>query len=282
MGNVLIGWRNRFTPGASLSGGAWSAPLPLANLLSDERALVARSNDAALVSTKMDIDFGLARALRVFALLNHNLSQAATWRVNLGSTAGGSDVYAGAWQAAWFIPFGTGSAEWESGSWWAMPNDEYIRHPFMAPILLPATQIARYLHLEINDPANPDGYVQLGRVFAGETFRPTYNASYGIKNQWVDLSKIDSADSGAGFAERRRRQRRVAMELNFLNPDEAAVIHELQRRSGLTEEVLYVPDESDYQATQRYGFCGRLTELNAAVHGFYHNHAVPFAIEEWL
>ena len=84
MSNILVCWPNRIDT-ATLSGGNWT--LPLSNLKSRDQWLVARSNGLSTASTKFNINFGQIRNLRAVALANHNLSQTATWRITLGTSA---------------------------------------------------------------------------------------------------------------------------------------------------------------------------------------------------
>lgn len=282
MTKTLIGWRNRMGTGATLSGGSWVSNLPLANLLTTERAEVARSTNDATASTKFTVDFGQARTIRALALLNHNLSLTGSWRVLLGTTSGAGDIYTSAWQAAWFIPFGTGADEWESNAWWGAQNDEYTGHPYIAPLLLAQNYSTRWLTIEIDDTANPDGYVQIGRVFAGEAFDPEFGPAYGLKQGWKDASKVETNDSGAPFFDQQRSLRTVAFDLPYVGLDDSAILYEFQRRSGTTREVMYIPDRHDYQECQRYGFVGRLSELQPQSYNFYRAKALSISLEEWL
>ena len=86
MANAIICYGN-LIDSATLSGGDWSETLPLANLQSRILSKVARSTDAAPASTVIAVDFGAARTLGVVALVNHNLTLAATVRVRAGSEA---------------------------------------------------------------------------------------------------------------------------------------------------------------------------------------------------
>ncbi len=282
MSKTLIGWRNRMASPATLSGGSWVATLPLTNLLTTERAEVARSTNALTTSTKFTVDFGQVRTIRTLALLNHNLSQDGTWRVLLGTTSGAGDIYTSAWQAAWFLPFGTGADEWESNAWWGAPNDEYTGHPFMAPLLLSQSYAVRYLTIEIDDTTNAAGYVQVGRVFAGEAFDPAYGPAYGLKQGWKDLSKAEVADSGAPYFQALRGLRTVSFDLPYFGLEDAAILYEFQRRSGTTQEVMYLPDKYDYQECQRYGFVGRMPELQPQSYNHYRAKALSITLEEWL
>lgn len=125
-------------------------------------------------------------------------------------------------------------------------------------------------------------YVQIGRMFVGSGFSPDYNAAPGLQDAWSDLSAVEFSDSGAMFANARRRRRSVSFVLRALSHDESAIIHEMQRRLGTFGEVLYLPDPADYATSQRYGFIGRLRELSPIEYPWPRIRSAPFAIEELL
>lgn len=283
MSNLFLGWPNRIDE-AALSGGAWLSGLPLANL--KERALskVCRSVNASTGSTVIDLDLGQARSLRALALQNHNLSQAGSWRVKLGSSAGASDIYSGSYQSAWSLSFDSGQLEWGGNNWWdGMVDDDYIRHPYIAPMLLTTWYSARYVRIEISDAANPDGYIQMGRIFVGSGFVPALGARYGLSEGWEDLSRLDYTLSGALVADIGRRRRWAKFELGYIRQaDEAPIVHEMLRRLGTAGEVLYLPNTSNWQDCQRYGFVGRLREMSAIEYPYVNARTIGLVIEELI
>jgi len=72
-------WGPTYTP--TLSGGDWLTALPLGNLQDERLHVLARSTDTELSSTVFQTDLGVSRDVRVFGLVNHNLSTAAKVRV---------------------------------------------------------------------------------------------------------------------------------------------------------------------------------------------------------
>lgn len=282
MSNLLLGWPNRVYS-ATLSGGSWSTSLPLTNLQTQHPAVVARSADATTGSTKVLADLGAAHSLRGFALGNHNLSQSAQIKVLLGTTSGASDVYAGSFLDAHAITFGTGSDEWSSLNWWSpLADDDYVRSPWMASAILPAFYSARYVTIEISDTSNTDGWVQFGQLFIGGGFVPERGASVGATDGWEARSDIDEMESGGEVIWPRRSRRVATLDLPVLTTTEAGVMHELQRRSGLHGDVLYVPDMGDRVTTQRYGFIGRHKALDPIAYPSYRRRSVSLTLAERL
>ena len=90
MSALILGYNNRIDA-AVLSGGNWSAGLPLANLQQRNLAKKARSLDASLASATFDIDLDSVQAVRVAALCNHNLSVNGRFRMRASRVAGAFD-----------------------------------------------------------------------------------------------------------------------------------------------------------------------------------------------
>ena len=277
--NIILSFPNRVNT-ATFSAGSWLAGLPVTNLANRELWKVARSTDATITSTKFQVDLGASKTMGYFALANHNLSATATWRVKLGSTAGAADIYDSGALAVWRMTFGN-LVEWESATWWlGTAGDEYLRSPY--PALCVATDVysVRYITIEITDTANTDGYVQVGRFFAGGGVQPTVNAEYGLQDAWRDLSTAASAESGAFWGTVRRRLRSTSFVLPMLTATEATYLHEMQRLLGTTEEVLYLPYPADMGESQRYGYLGRLSELSPIDYPYPTTRSLPLRIEE--
>lgn len=278
MGNILISWPNRIDT-ATLSGGSWN--LPLTNLQSRDQWLVARSNGLSTSDTKFDIDFGVIRNVRAIALANHNLSQTATWRISLGTTAGDNDIFTSNWQSVWMMTFDSDLMEWGDVSVWEGAMDyEYLNHPYLAVFVLPDWYNTRYMTIEIEDTSNPNGWVDIGRAFVGGGFTPRYNPEYGLQDSWEDKTEIVEMASGATHAVVKKRYRKVQFVLPWLSQTEATIVHEIQRRQGIYGEILYIPDLSDQQLNQRYGMLGRLAEMSAIEYPFYNNRQCGFTIKE--
>lgn len=275
MGVLGLAYPNRVI-GAAVSGGSWLSALPAANAATRELAEVARSTNANTSSTKLLFDLGAARTLRAFALVNHNLSSAATWLVKLGTTSGGSDVYSGSATNAWQL----GSFD-ATVTALGVDDGQYRRSDYAAILVLATSYSARYLSVEISDSGNAAGYVQVGMVFASGLWVPAMNPEYGTPlHGHDDLSSRAQAESGAEYATARRRLKTAEFLLPHLSATEGDQLHEMQRVLGSVDDVLYVPDVDDAAAQQRYGFLGRAREMRPIEYPFYAGRAKGVALRE--
>lgn len=282
MGNVLIGWPNRIDDG-TLSGGSWLSGLPLINLQDRALAKVARSTDATTASTKFSIAYPTAKTFWAFGLHNHNLSPSASWRIKIGTTAGASDLYDSGGQGCWAMAFDNDLLEWESQNWWEDPlADPYIRSPFAVIWPMPVSITARYISIEITDTTNTDGYIQIGRPFVGGGLKPIIGMSTDMSHTWEDPSIIETSPGGAEFYGVRRRFRLARFSLKWMNNNEFKQVYEMYRRQGITNEILYIPDVTDYETTQRKGCLARMRQLSPIEYPYNNVHKAAFEIKELL
>jgi hypothetical protein len=262
MSNLVLCYTNR-GDAAVLTAGNWSGALPRANLQTQDVSQVARTTDATLASTTFSVDFGAAKTLRAIALVNHNLTTAALWRIQSSDA-----VYDSGWINALQLTFrGDTPSNWGA--------QYQLLHVPAAPLA------ARYLQLSFNDTANAAGYLQFGRFIAMGGLQPAKNASFGgLRSGHSELSSVAVSPAGKKFFTERRRLRRENFTLNWLTPTEAEQLHEFQAEVGTTREVLYVPNPADAAYSQRYGFLGTMRELSDLEYPYVTTRALAFQLEE--
>lgn len=123
-------------------------------------------------------------------------------------------------------------------------------------------QTLQWWRVDLSDPTNPAGFVQLGRVFMGSRWRPQYGALSGATLGYIDRSTSTEADSGAEYFVERPLPRVAEVDLVIL--DEAVAMSEgleLQRQLGTTGEVLFQWDDADRTYQPARAFLGRLRTL---------------------
>lgn len=291
MANVLIAHPNIVDAG-TLSGGAWQAPL--ANLQDRRLSRLARSATAAKADTQFTLDLGRSSSLSVVAVVRHNLSTTAVWRLRIASDAAFTNpVYDSALNLppgaspslplAWPTIYPLDMLEWEDDNFWSgtVSEEERREYPSLLLVVLPRLTAGRYLRIEIEDEANPEGYIELGRLFVGRAWRPQHNASVGATTGWESDTTVQRALSGTPYFDRKAGRRVTRFELNVLSRDEAmAGVFELQRRAGLDGELLLVWDQHDLMNLLRRSYLGRLRQLSPIAQAFVTNHSTVFEIEE--
>ena len=254
-----------YTP--ALSGGSWQSALPLANLQDRRLAVVARSTDATTGSTQFVIDLGVARAVRLVALVAHNLSSAATVTVKAGSDG-----------VTW--PYSSGSfTPWPAG----LTAEDLVGLNW--PVLhIPASvQTYRYWQVLIVDTGNAAGYVQAGRLCVCGGYQPTLNLSPGAKVGIETDTVRTVTDGGAAIYLTKPIRRTWAFTLSDTPEAEAfGSAWKLQRLLGTSGQLFFVYDPADAVAMWERSFLAVLKALTALDAPYAGRFGVPFQLVEEL
>jgi hypothetical protein len=196
-------------------------------------------------------DFGEAIEVEALVALAHNLSEDATLRLRLAASA--VDV-----TAAPAIDTGFVSAWPISGK----PED-----PGESPFSLVLTESGigyRYGRLDIVDPTNADGYVQIGRLFVGPAFVPAINVDINPSFGLISPDEVGRTAFGHAFGDNRGPAARVMqLPMSALDEDELGdELFELQRYCGLAKDFAVCLNPAATQRFHRYSMQARFASLN--------------------
>ena len=273
--------------GATLNASpALEATLPPGNLRTIARSEVARSTSTA--DQAVTGNFAALSACSCCVLWRHNLSAAATWRLELFSAVGqgGATVHdSGAVPAMTAAPLepllwgydplgGAALGEWQQPA----------RH---SALYFDAVN-ARSFRLTLADPANPDGYLQASRLLIGAYWEPSIGADYGAELQFIDDST--QARSAAGTLRTpvgRAPVRQLSVEFSALTLADSAALARIVGRCGRRAEVwvsLYpgwaALDPAYADAEYLHGFVGKLVAPHAAVRRGFATHSDRLVVQE--
>ncbi|MGO4380378.1 hypothetical protein [Pseudoduganella sp. RAF53_2] len=281
----MIGFPNLLTS-ATVNSGSWINSLPLANILGRTLGRVARSVGLSTDATRFIVDLGSAQDVRLVALINHNLSIYAKVRIEGSNDASfSSTLYDSGWTDAWPDMYPYGSLEWEDDRWWSRKYTlaEIKGYVAAARHILPSSRLARYWRITMSDPTNTDGYVQLGRVFIGPVWQPTYNYARGSSLTFETKTDVQEALGGAEYFQERKPYRVTKFSLEHLTEDQA-MFHafELDRLAGISGEVFWIQDPEDTIHSIRRQYLGRFRQLSALDHPYFNNYRKAYEIKELL
>lgn len=252
-GNMLFAGANR-VDAATVTAGTANASFPASNLKLPELSRPWRSTNVTApgagrdtgATTWLECDFGKTYLVQCVALLQHNLSQGAKWRVRLSNDAtwAAADVYDSGLVNAWPAMQGFGTGEWGDFTWGGVVALEdlplYSMHAFA---LLPNSVSVRYLRLELSDAGNSKGFLQAARLLASPIWQPTINMDLDWSVGWEDPSVESRALGGVVTFDKRPSYRVAAFSLSHMPEAEAAanVLDYLDRRKGRTGDLLWIP-----------------------------------------
>lgn len=255
------------------SGGSWVAGLPLANLVDPDLRRVARSTSATTANTRFRIDLGTARpiALNSFALLNHNMTTAARWRVVVTNSPTDADPLLAVLDTgllnAWLPTVARGSLPWGTFPWDGVDIAAYAGAA-ASFYIQPGSVFARYIWVYMEDAANPAGFLDLGRFLAGTAWTPKINAAYGAGFRYVDTSEAKRTRGGRRIVVERPRYRLFEMTFEALTKDEAlGTALEMERLLGKAGNFLLSFDAEEEGASRfRRTIYAAMTDMSPVQH----------------
>lgn len=287
MANCYIAYPNRVDTSTTFSGGGWVSTLPASNMGTRPLKQVARTLDLSDTNTQFKATLPLLRPVRTLAIVSMNLSAAAKVRFKVYGQAGAADPIYDSGQVDAY-PGGTaayGTIPWGSDRWWGgFPSAEDFKLYSNNVIhVLPSVVQASEVQVLISDPTNVDGYVQVGRLFVGDGWEPTYNMTYGASLGYESRTGVEEARSGAEYFDVQKGFRVARFKFDHLDKQEAfGRLMDIQKLVDIHGEVLYLWDPEDGEYLSRTSFLGRLRQLDAIEQPYYDKYSSTFEIKELL
>lgn len=285
MGSILLNF-NPKSDAAVLSGGDWRTTLPLANLTQPRLSRVARSTDTELTSTLFNVALPQEETFEVLILGPMNTTSGYQYRIRSwpdGTFTGTPDS-----DTDWIKPFEGSSGdplelEWEDPNFWLgiIPFDDdergvFLIHVFDAPVT------GQFWSFELDDQFNPDGYIQISRLFMPETWAPSLNYGYnGNGLTFRDNTLAARTLSGSTARWRRLNPRVFRFAFDALPQDEGyADAYPFMRVAGYDGEVFVIPDPDDTAHIQKRSYLGTVTRMDGLSQAMYGLIGTGFEIEE--
>jgi hypothetical protein len=267
MGSCVIIYDN-FSDAAVISGGSFLAALPRANMQDEDIQKVARTTDTANASTAFSIDFGSVRPIGGIVVGPTNISPGASWRARSYADAAMLTVQYDSGirtVSGTTIDWGDTGAwlQWEDpGFWYGIPDsfDLTIVPTYLAEIVSVENVSfanAQYWTVEVFDSANPDGYLQFGRLLIGRAFRPSLN--YTPDNSFAPVPLTDMVESLGGkrtFWDRgQRRTQHLAFDMLSFQ-ELMGDVFRIGNRIGISRQIFLVPDPDDATNFNKRSYLG--------------------------
>ena len=173
-------------------------------------------------------DFSVPQYIEGFVLWRHNLTATSQVRLRLYSGLGQTgdlvydsglvkpDVLKALGDLVWGKdPLGSSALEsWDLNSFGFWPN---------------GSPLAYSGRLNILDGDNPDGYVEIGRIYCGDVFTPTYNFDLGSEFSWAtDVDQIPTA-GGTVHTLEAATYRTLSFNFNHLMPTDRTAFADMTR-----------------------------------------------------
>ncbi|WP_354675351.1 hypothetical protein [Cupriavidus alkaliphilus] len=250
--------------------------LVAANLQNDTLGLVHRSAGTSVTYT---LTWPELETVGCVALPGCNLSPSAEIRVQVFDAAAGGELLVDTgWRYA--CP-GAMLGAWD----WSQPlsvNAASSSGLSKASIWFEAVA-GRRMIIDLRDPENAAGFLEVVRLIAGGYFEPRWNASFGAAVTHADSTRNTTAESGDIWSDPGTRMTNLRFDLAWLGGPDRAGVAEIFRRAG-TRRWLFVslyPEWDDALLEQDNMVYGKLKQVPGVAHGSPTLYSTQFDIEGW-
>lgn len=293
MGNVIMAAPN-WVAGSTIAtpsidaAGSWEASLPATNVLNRFLSKVARSTDATTASTKIRINLGTSRSIRVLAIPKSNVSVFGRIRATLYSDDAYSvQVATTGWLQYWPDVYEYGVRDWGEDdilTSFTFTAEEAADYPPTWHYVFDAIQAAQYVEIEIDDTSNEDGFIEFGRVVIAPAWQATLNPIYGQTSVgWESRTKVKFSRTGVLLSNRQPSARVAVCAFDYLPEAEAFTYpFDLSRRLDVDEEVFFITDPDDVELSLRRAFLARFRRVSPLSYSALNRHSTVIELEELL
>ena len=232
MSNLRIIYNNLVDQYSSLGvvTGTSAAGFILSNITDDSKSKTWRSTN--LSSPRISVTWASAKTISCVALAFTNLIQGSTFQIYLYNAAsGGTLLYnSGAISVGYgySIPAGFDSIGSASFAYGGGSN--------LSTFFAAVPNVLR-MELEFTSAGNPDNYVEISRVFAGDYITTERDVSEGASVGFIDNTTGKRTSSGNYITDRGTISRAVDLPLNAFNASDKAILNNLFRYTGRSQPI---------------------------------------------
>lgn len=283
--NAVIGfpsWRGKCT----FSLGSWEADYPVSNLSTLPLNYVARSTDLDAASTQWKATFDKARGIRLLGLIRHNLTLDATFRLKLyADSALSTLLFDSGWVDVWLDVYKTQERTWADSNFWGgkYTQEEIDDAEAIRPIFLDQQYIAEAFTVEILDPTNPAGFIQVGLMEVAQGWQVQTNFGYGAEYGFENRTTVEEAEGGVEYFDIKDSPTVFNGSIKSMNRDEAlSKAFEHQRQMGIHTPFLWMPHPNEPLHWLRNTALVRNKDLGLMGYASHNRDSVPLQFKRIL
>lgn len=259
MANARILYKNLWDAASlTVASGSPVASLPIENTQIYNNSRVFRASNTNNLDVRFD--FPEADYFRGFALWRHNLTGSATIRLRLYANPGlsGGLVYDSGIITADVLK-ALGDLVWGKDPLGASALSGWDLNAF--PLWFDDDVLASSGRLEIVDTANPEGFIEIGRIYCGDVFEPFYNFDLGSEFSWsTDLSQIPTA-GGTVHTLEAATYRTISFNLSHLTPGDRTSFVDMSRIVSIHKDFfISLKPDADGALRRDLSFAAKFTQ----------------------
>ena len=150
---------------------------------------------------------------------------------------------------------GWGDQPWGIDGWGGYAQN--MADQDFATIWFEAVQ-ADYYVVKLEDANNSDGYIEAGRLFIGNAFKPTYNFQWNASVDYQSETSVTRSRSGALFSDNRPSFRILSIDLQYMSEAEGMeMLRYMKYPSNKRDAVISMYPENNATLEQETTVLGR-------------------------
>lgn len=265
MSNITLAWPNNVDRFAISSPQEFISTLPLSNLHTPVYQQVARVSGGEV---SIDVSSAEYIPMSVVGIANHNLSAAAAVRIRVYYDEPKTILlYDSGNLPAWPALHQSTDLEWEEDALWlgtARDQDLTLYTPLFVHFM-ENSFTGRVVSLDISDPDNSSGFIELGRLLVCRWWEPELNPQYGdVQLNYEEQTERSTANDGTDFFYKKRKRRLANINFTNINEEDAySRLFGMLRTQGIDGEIIFSYDRAPNTYYVQRTFVGRLQQLDA-------------------
>lgn len=250
--------------------------LPVDNLQDAVRERVMRTTSTADQVIKLRWDDN--RVFSAIALIRHNLSSAATWRIQIFSDSWWEDEVYDSGGVIANPPKPLGELNWGIDP---LGATIFRGWAYAFATLYFDVKAGKSALVTISDPLNADGYIEASRLIFGYHIEPQINPAYGLKLGWTESTKQSRTEGGALRSESKDPYRKLSFDLQWIYEADRKRLFETMRKIGKRKDFfISIYPGAGLELERDNAMHAKITGMPDFSIPFYGIHSAQFDIEE--
>lgn len=149
-------------------------------------------------------------------------------------------------------------------------------------VWIPTPGAVTKLVVDLVDPGNPAGYLELSRLVCGDYWEPAENPDYGVPITPVDTSKHVRTESGDLVTDTGTRSRKHSLNLSAMSPADRSVLWGIVQRNGMRAPLLFslYPNHPNPDLEQTHQIWCKFSNLGPFSTPHFQRYATTLDLEE--
>lgn len=289
--NILLAAKDYIAQGTTLTPSLFLSGYPASYYKNARQWEFARFVGTSAAETYTVEDLGATRAIKLFAVLKHNMGNLGLWRVRAANSVAAltaAPVYDSGWMDAQPYDSSYGVDDWGTFDWGSETGFEFTEginrnsyHP------TPDVVNARYVRYDFNDEAEiywrTDNYLQMARVWASDGYQPSLNMQYGAEIVLDDTTdEAESRNQVRHYSPLKVKARRLVAQFNDLPKDELLrnVFGPLYMQLGKAGELIAILSPLEPHNFVYEAIYGNLTQTDSGKYTFHDRMTSTLSVKE--